>query len=239
MKERNKKNRILSERLRQTVELLERHQGEKVRDGSPDPVDVLMLTLLSQNTNDALRDRAFARLRRRFPRWSDVQAAPTEQIEEAIRTAGLSRQKAVRMKEILGWMQAEFGDISLKPVEKLETDRALELLKSRKGVGIKTAAVVLMIAWGRDLCPVDTHVHRISRRLGWVPETATAEKTFELLKPHVPVGKGYSLHMNLLQFGRTVCLARKPLCGDCFLYDECEWEGKLQRRVQRGETPSR
>lgn len=220
--------------LRQALELLEERQGEKVREGSPEPVDVLILTLLSQNTNDALRDRAFTQLRRRFPRWSDVLTAPTAKIEETIRIAGLSRQKAARMKEILGWIQAEFGEISLKPLENLETDAALELLRSRKGVGIKTAAVVMMIAWGRDLCPVDTHVHRISRRLGWVPQTASAEKTFELLKPHVPAGKGYSLHMNLLQFGRTICLARKPLCGGCFLYDLCIWEGKFEIRARMG-----
>ncbi len=236
MKEQNRNGKSLSERLRTVLLLLEERQGEKIREGSPEPVDILMLTLLSQNTNDALRDKAFAQLRRRFPRWSDVLAAPTEQIEESIRIAGLSRQKAARMKEILAWMREEFADISLKRVENLETEAALALLKSQKGVGIKTAAVVLMIAWGRDLCPVDTHVHRISRRLGWVPETASAEKTFELLKPHVPAGKGYSLHMNLLQFGRTICLARNPLCGDCFLYEECFWEGKAQRIARTG-TP--
>ena len=216
----------ISKRLKITTDLLERHQGEKTWPGPSDPLESLVLTLLSQNTNDKLRDRAYDELRKRFPGWGAVLEAPTEEVESAIRIGGLSRQKAVRMRAILRWVKREFGDFSLTVLEEMDDDCALKLLTGQKGIGIKTAAVVLMATLGRDLCPVDTHVHRISRRLGWVPETTTAEKTFWLLRPHVPEGKGHSLHMNLLQFGRTICHARKPLCEECILWDECSWPRK-------------
>ena len=216
----------LRKRLAVALKLLEKHQGEKVWPGPRDPLESLILTLLSQNTNDALRDRAYRRLRQRFSSWGEILKAKEEQIEEAIRIAGLSIQKAARMQGILRWVSEEFGQLSLAALNGMNDDQAFSLLKSQKGVGVKTAAVVLMAALGRDLCPVDTHVHRISRRLGWVPDSASAEKIFELLRPHIPEGKGYSLHMNLLQFGRTVCQARKPLCTECFLWDECVWEEK-------------
>jgi len=216
----------LNKRLQTALKLLEKHQGVKSWPGPSDPLDSLMLTILSQNTNDKLRDQAYREMRRRWPTWEQVMKAPTPKLEQAIWIGGLSQQKAARMKEVLRWIKARFGKVSLEGLESMDDDEVIELLTSRKGVGIKTAAVVLMFALGRDLCPVDTHVHRIGGRLGWVPANATAEKAFWILRPHVPKGKGYSLHMNLLQFGRTVCHARKPLCGECFLYDECGWEGK-------------
>jgi endonuclease-3 len=222
----------LPKRLKTALKLLEKHQGVKTWEGASDPLDSLMLTILSQNTNDKLRDQAYDNLRRRWPTWKKVLEAPTDELAKQIRIGGLSRQKAARMKEVLRWIKERFGKLSLDDLEGMTDDEVIELLTSQKGVGIKTAAVVLMAALGRDICPVDTHVHRIAGRLGWVPATMTAEKVFWILRPHVPQGHAYSLHMNLLQFGRTICLARNPLCGKCFLYDECEWEGKELRRKQ-------
>ena len=220
----------LKQRLSMVLKLLEKHQGVKFWPGPSDALNSLMLTLLSQNTTDKLRDKAYQQLRRRFPRWEQVLAAPVEQIEGAICIAGLCRQKAARMQEILRWIQREFGGLSLAALNTMGDDEAMELLRSRQGIGVKTAAVVLMAALGRDLCPVDTHVHRIAGRLAWIAPNISAEKAFELLRPHLPKGKSYSLHMNLLQFGRTICQARKPLCGVCFLYDECQWGGKAGRK---------
>lgn len=220
----------LGRRLKTALRLLEKHQGAKLWPGPSDPLNSLILTLLSQNTNDNLRDTAFQRLRSRFADWTAVMNAPVGEVESAIRIAGLSKQKAQRMQAILAWVKARFGRLSLAGLEATGDDDALKLLTGQKGIGMKTAAVVLMASLGRDLCPVDTHVHRISRRLGWVDDSATAEKTFWSLRPHVPKGKGYSLHMNLLQFGRTICHARKPRCGACFLWDECAWKGKHQYR---------
>ncbi|MCX6640589.1 MAG: endonuclease III [bacterium] len=216
----------LSSRLQLALQLLEVNQGVKSWSGPVDALDILILTLLSQNTNDNLRDRAFRSLRLRFPRWEDVLAAPAQDVEAAIRNAGLSRQKAERMQALLRWVQSTFGGFDLARLQETSNDEAIELLMGQKGIGIKTAAVTLMVAFGRDLCPVDTHVHRISQRLGWVSASISAEVTYAALKPHLPPGKGYSLHMNLLQFGRTICRARKPICQRCFLWDECVWEGK-------------
>jgi endonuclease-3 len=221
-----KSESALNNKQKKALKLHEKHQGEKPWPGPSDPLESLIVTLLSQNTNDTLRDRAFRRLRERFPQWEDVVSASQTQVEEAIRIAGLSKQKAARMQVLLRWIRETFGDYSLAALDEMGDDQAIELLTSQKGVGIKTAAVVLMAALGRDLCPVDTHVHRISRRLGWVEDGVSAEKTFWRLRPHVPEGRGHSLHMNLLQFGRTICQARKPACVECFLWDECEWEGK-------------
>lgn len=218
---------LLSERLRNALKLLEKHQGEKTRSEPTEPLDSLMLTILSQNTNDNLRDEAYRRLRARFPSWDQVMNGSRQEVENAIRIAGLSRQKAERMQAVLRWVQTEFGELSLAKLSQIDDDNAIKLLTSQKGVGIKTAAVVLMATLGRDLCPVDTHVHRIAKRLGWVRDSLTAEKTFWVLHPNVPAGKGYSLHMNLLQFGRTICRARQPACDRCFLRDECVWEGKV------------
>jgi len=220
------KRKPLERRLEIALELLERYQGEKRWRERSEPLDALILTLLSQNTNDRLRDQAYQRLRERFPTWSAVLAASREQVEAEIQIAGLSRQKAERMLAILNWVQEQFDELSLRELENVSDDDAIARLCSQKGIGIKTAAVTLMAALGRDLCPVDTHVHRIAQRLGWVPASASAVKTFELLRPHVPAGRGHSLHMNLLQFGRTICQARKPCCGTCFLFEECVWEGK-------------
>jgi len=216
----------LSKRLNIAIELLEKHQGEKRWPGPSDPLDSLILTILSQNTNDNLRDKAYNRMLDRYPSWDQVMNAPRDKVEDAIRIAGLSQQKSERIQAILRWILGEFGELSLNKLENFSVDQAIDLLTSQKGIGIKTAAVVLMITLGRDLCPVDTHVHRIARRLGWVEWKTTAEKTFWEIRPHVPEWKGYSLHMNLLQFGRTICHARKPRCGDCFLWDECQWEDK-------------
>jgi endonuclease III len=221
--------KTLSQRLFKALKILESHQGVKSWPGFTDALECLALTILSQNTNDRLRDMAFDRLKRQFPSWEQVLQAPVEQVQEAIQIAGLSRQKSARLQEVLRWIKARFGTLSLEALREMGDEEALELLTSRKGVGIKTAAVVLMIALGRDLCPVDTHVHRLAGRLGWAPPSATAEKTFLLLQPALPRGGGYSLHMNLLQFGRTICQARKPLCLQCFLWEECSWAGKGAR----------
>ncbi len=191
-----------------------------------DPLDELMLTLLSQNTNDNNRDRAYHRLRERLPDWRAVMEADVGEVEAAIHPAGLSEVKAGRMQAILRWVEAAFGGLSLKPLGELSDDDAISLLKTQKGIGHKTAAVLMAFAFDRELCPVDTHVHRIARRLGWVPARASAEATFLRLRPLIPKGKALTFHLNLLRFGRTRCTAQRPLCEDCPLWNDCIWEGK-------------
>lgn len=239
-------NLPLTRRVKAALKLLEKHQGVKTWPGPSDPLDSLMLTILSQNTNDRLRDRAYEALRRRWPTWKQVMNADREELAGVIHIGGLSWQKAGRMKEVLHWVQDRFGKLSLNDLQDMSDDEVIALLTTQKGVGIKTATVVLMFALGRDLCPVDTHVHRIAGRLGWAPPKASPEKVFWILRPAVPKGKGLSLHLNLLQFGRTICHARNPECGMCFLYDLCVWPGKAARKLEmekgmdgKREIPSR
>jgi endonuclease-3 len=190
------------------------------------PVDELILTILSQNTNDHNRDLAYDRLRSIFPTWEDVTAADVKSVEAAIRPAGLAAQKSIHILEILKWIRESFGGYTLDPLQDLTDDEAIALLMERRGIGVKTAAVLLAFSFKRDLCPVDTHVHRIARRLGWVESKTSAEKTFHILRPLIPAGKAVAFHLNLLKFGRSICTARNPNCGECALWNDCIWSGK-------------
>lgn len=216
------------ERVAEITRRLENAQGIKRWKGNADPLDELMLTLLSQSTNDRNRDLAYGRLREAYPTWDGVLAAGQEAVAERIKPAGLSNQKSGRMIDILRWIMDTYGTLSLDFLHDMPADEAFDIFTKLKGVGVKTMAVVLMFACGRDVFPVDTHVHRICSRLGLVPENADAIRTFHLMAPLVPEGKGYSLHMNFLQFGRTLCSARNPKCPQCPLYDLCPWDGKIE-----------
>ncbi len=182
-----------------------------------------MLTILSQNTNDKNRDKGYNQLRERFPSWELVMLADVGDIRDAIRPAGLSNQKSARMKAILHWIKEYFGDLSLELLRTMPDDEAITLMTTQKGIGVKTVAVMLAFSLDRDLCPVDTHVDRISKRLGWVSLKSSAETIFHSLRPLIPAGKASTFHLNLLRFGRTICVARKPLCGECPLSDGCIW----------------
>jgi len=210
------------------IRVLEREFGVPVWTRK-DPLDELMVTLLSQNTNDANRDRAYRALREHFPTWEQALKADVRRIERAIRPAGLSHQKSVRMKGILRWVQDTFGSLSLDFLKEMPDDEVIALLTSQKGIGVKTAAVVLAFALDRDICPVDTHVHRIAQRLGWVGEDTSAEETFHQLRELIPQGKAPTFHLNLLKFGRSRCAARKPLCQGCPMWGDCVWVGKTER----------
>ncbi|NQT35387.1 endonuclease III [bacterium] len=165
-------------------------------------------------------------LREALPTWDDVLHAEVSMIERAIHSAGLSRQKSQRIHDVLQWVSGRFGGLTLRPLEELADDDVIELLTTQKGIGVKTAAVVLAFSLDRDICPVDTHVHRISKRLGWVAEKTDAVETFHTLRPQIPVGKAASFHLNLLKFGRNICTSRNPHCEDCPLWDDCTWAGK-------------
>jgi len=197
-----------------------------------DPLDELIVTILSQNTNDRNRDKAYRRLRDRFPTWQEALSADVSSIEEAIRSAGLGKQKSRRIKEILEWIRERFGGFTLSHLERMSDDEVIETLTARNGIGVKTAAVVLAFGFGRDICPVDTHVHRIAGRLGWVNHNATTEAAFYKIRPNIPSGKAATFHLNLLKFGRTICTARNPDCSNCPLWNDCVWEGKRPLNIK-------
>lgn len=190
-----------------------------------DPLDMLIGTLLSQNTNDRNSHRAYIELRRRFPTWEKVAGARVAAIASAIRVGGMKNQKSRRIKSLLKKIHEKYGSYSLHRLKGMNNEDVVEMLTSFNGIGYKTAACVLLFSLRRDVFPVDTHIHRICNRLGLV-ETKTPDKSFEAMKPLVPKGKSYSFHTNLIRFGRTVCIAQKPRCGQCPLYDECVFSRK-------------
>jgi len=186
-----------------------------------DPLDELILTILSQSTSDANCYRAWEALRRRYPDWEAVVAAPEAELEKTIRPAGLAKQKSATILSVLARLRDERGRPTLDHLDALEDAEAIEYLTGLKGVGVKTAACVLCFALGRDVIPVDTHVRRIAIRLGLVPENASATRTHELLNDIVPPELRYELHVLLIGHGRTVCRARKPTCDVCVLSGLC------------------
>lgn len=217
----------LSKKTTQVAEILEQTMGLPPREPILPPLDNLMLTLLSQNTNDMNRDKAYEKLRSRFPTWEEVMQADAHEVADAIRLAGLANQKSERMQAILRWIQEKYGALNLDCLCEMTRQEAIETFCQLKGIGIKTISVVLAFSCGVDIFPVDTHVHRLCNRIGLVnPPTKSAEQTFELMQPRVPAGKAYSFHIHLITHGRTICKARKPECRRCPLTALCDYYTK-------------
>lgn len=185
------------------------------------PVASLVLTILSQNTNDVNRDRAYERLRARFPAWEQVRDAETDELVDAIRPAGLAPTKAPRIQGALRTITEERGAIELGFLKEMGLEEARAWLLDIPGVGPKTAAIVLLFALGMPAFPVDTHVHRITRRLGLIPAKTSREKAHVLLEQLVPPELYYPFHLNLIEHGRAVCHARNPGCARCILQAHC------------------
>ncbi len=188
-----------------------------------DPLDELMLTILSQSTSDTNRDRAYEALRARFPDWESVRAAPRADVEETIRSAGLWKQKARVLQETLDAIHARQGQLDLSHLAALRDDEVIDYLTSLRGVGVKTAACVLCFSLGRAYMPVDTHVHRLAGRLGLIGPTVTADRAHESLNRDnvVPAELRFDFHIQLIRHGRAVCRASRPDCDACVLEDLC------------------
>lgn len=203
--------------------------------GSPrrrrtDPVSELVGTILSQATTDTQTARSFGALRHAYPTWKQVRNAPAAAIARRIRSSGLSRQKAPRIKRALTAIARERGRIELGFLRGMPLDAARKWLLALDGVGPKTASIVLLFALGKPAFPVDTHVQRVTRRLGWAPPKASAEQVHRLLEPLVPPRAHYRLHINLIRHGRAVCKAARPRCDACMLLDLCDY-GRAARRT--------
>jgi endonuclease-3 len=201
--------------------LLEKQYGIPRRKSPGDPLDILVGTILSQNTHDQNRDKAYRRLKARFPRWEDVLEAKTRSIVSAIRPGGLAEQKARRIHEILRWIKKRERRISLAFLKKMDFEEIKKTIGPLRGIGPKTLHCLLLFGLGREAFPVDTHILRVGKRLGFIPERMGAEKAHPWIAPLLPKEKSLSLHLNLIRFGRSVCKARKPRCDICFLQDEC------------------
>ena len=194
------------------------------------PLDELILTVLSQNTNDTNRDRAYADLRDRFPEWDDVADAPLPAIARAIRRGGLGPTKSVRIREILRSLRDRGIPLDERAFARMRSPALWDLLVGLRGVGPKTAACVLLFSLGRPYFPVDTHVHRVARRLGLVPDAADAVTAQELIQAQVAPNDVYALHMLLIRHGREICIARRPFCSGCPLSGVCPRIGVVAAR---------
>jgi endonuclease III len=179
------------------------------------------MTLLSQHTSDVNTARAFSSLKERFPSWDRARSAKVAEIADSIRSGGLADQKAARMKQILTEIEEREGTLDLARLNSLSDKEVTDYLCSFSGVGPKTAACVLVFSMGRAAFPIDTHVHRVVLRLGWLPVRSTADQAHRTLTPRVPEDIRYELHMAMIAHGRTVCTARRPACSDCVLFDLC------------------
>jgi endonuclease-3 len=201
--------------------------GERPRHSHLDPVSQLVCTIISQNTNDNLRDQAYDTLQQRFPTWEEVRDAPAHEVVTAIQIAGLGQTKGPRIQQALRRITAERGRLELDFLREMSAAGAKAWLTAMNGVGPKTAAIILLFSLDMPAFPVDTHVHRVSRRLGLIPPKASRGKAHELLEAMLPPDTYYAFHINLIRHGREVCVARKPRCELCTLRDLCDYYQKI------------
>jgi len=203
---------------------------------SANPLDVLIATMLSQNTTDKTSYRAFMNLKNNFNGWEDVMSAPAEKVKEAIRVCGLTNQKSKSIQSLLKKLKKTRGRLSLSYIKKMSDDEIYEDLLQYDGVGVKTISCVLAFGLGRDVFPVDTHVHRLSNRLG-LAKANTPDKTFLQVKDTIPKGKKFLFHTLLIRYGRKICRSNNPICGKCRLYDMCEFSEKELYAMKNESVP--
>jgi len=202
----------------------------------PDALDLIIATILSQNTNDKNSYRAFINLKENYPVWDDVLKLTAKKLEGIIKIAGLASQKAAAIKSLLNYLKKEKGSVVLKYTESAGDDEILNELTSIKGIGIKTASCVLLFSLERNVCPVDTHVHRILNRTG-VVKTSLPEKTFRLIQNNIPPGTAHQIHTNLIRLGREICKPDVPECSLCPLKKLCAYPSKnFSRRLKYGKN---
>jgi len=212
--------------------LLEKRFGRENKGVNPrgSALDILVATILSQNTSDRNSVPAFRALKRRFPKWELVLGANEKGIAQVIRGAGLANLKAKRIKLVLSELKRRRGKLDLSFLRRMPTREAREFLLSFNGVGPKTTAVVLNFAFGKPVFPVDTHIYRVTRRLGVVSEKTSREKAHDVMDELVPDSEKGSCHVNLILLGRSICRPWNPRCLECPLNSQCGYFHKYFRR---------
>jgi endonuclease-3 len=208
--------------VREIYRRLKRALGPLEAPRRLDPLDELILTVLSQNTSDVNRDRAYERMRARYPTWEELAGARAADLEEAIRPGGLSKTKAPRILAILAEIrEREGGSLDLSWMGSASSKRVAGYLASLPGVGPKTAACVLAFSLGRPALPVDTHVFRVARRLGFYDGRTDAARAHIVMQDLVPARLRVKMHVGLIRLGRRICHPGRPSCPDCPLMDLC------------------
>jgi endonuclease III len=207
--------------ISEIIDLLAKEYGSITWRSRTDPLSELIMTILSQNTSDHNSRRAFDSLLSRFGSWEAVSEGSVEDIAEAIKLGGLARVKAPRIKQILQQIQAQRGSLDLGFLKKMPVAEAKEWLQNLPGVGPKTAACVLLFSLKKPVLPVDTHIHRVAKRLGLIDSRVSAEKAHEILGGMVLVKDVYRFHILMIEHGRRVCKAQRPRCRECVLLKGC------------------
>ena len=192
-----------------------------------DPLDVLIETILSQSTSNANSERAFQSLKRRFPSWEAARNARVTSIEAAIKSGGLARQKSVRIKKLLNEVHKRRGSLDISFLKSAPLEEAKAFLASFNGVGPKTVACTLLFACNRPVFPIDTHIFRIARRLGLIPERCPDQQAHRAMGKMLPKKRYYEVHINLIRHGRKVCHPRDPQCEQCCLIEYCDYYRSL------------
>lgn len=213
----------LAQRAVQIHERLLEFYGEPVWRNPLPALDELVSTILSQNTNDINRDRAFEALRARFATWEMVRDADTKDVIEAIRPAGLANQKGPRIQQVLKSITEERGSLDLSFLEALSVEEAKAWLTRFNGVGPKTAAIVLCFSLNKFAFPVDTHIYRVTGRIGLRPERMTVEQAHAHLESLFPPETYYAAHLNIIRLGREICTARRAFCELCPIRKLCDY----------------
>ncbi|MDX1931631.1 MAG: endonuclease III [Capsulimonadales bacterium] len=212
-----------AEKAIRVCDRLDAEYGTPVWRSHGEPLGTLIGTILSQHTSDRNSGRAYDQLRRAFPTWDAVRTAPIPEIAEAIRSGGLAEVKAPRIRAVLERLYEREGKTTLDFLERMPTGEAKAYLTGFPGVGPKTTACVLMFSLGRPVLPVDTHVFRVSHRLGLIPKRLGEAKAHEVLQALLPDDRVYAFHVHLIRHGRRVCTASLPRCGACVLSERCDY----------------
>lgn len=198
----------------------------------PEILDVLIATKLSQNTTDKSSYKAFMNLKKKYKNWNELSEAGINEIKNLIKVCGLAETKANDIRNMLIKMKRNYGSLNLAFLKKMDDKSIYEEMLQYKGIGVKTISCMMAFSLGRDVFPVDTHIHRILNRLGLV-KTNSAENTFRETEGKIPAGMKHEFHLNLIRFGRSICRAVNPLCGECVLYAECRYVEKSKYKKMR------
>lgn len=213
--------------VRYIIQNLERVYGIPTNERESDPLDMLVRIILSQATSDTNSDRTFAALKKRFPNWDALLRAREATVAETIRSGGLANQKAAVIKSLLRQILDEHGTLDLGFLHHLPAEEAARYLRQFRGIGPKTIACTLLFACRQEVFPLDTHIFRILRRVGLIPQKCTDARAHEIMNSIVPPGKFYSFHVNLIRHGRSLCRPREPLCERCPIVEYCDYGQQL------------